>query len=368
MSRALLLGTMVAVAAVCGAQAQTVRDLSPEQTSAHDAAPTKPGSLTILTLLDRPDATYALGETVRLAVKSSEDAYITVFNVGPSGKVTQLFPNAFQTANKVKAGEAVEIPAAASGAQIRVTGPVGAELIKVIATSKPVTVIPDTHFASGAGLFRSLDGGVEVFNRDLEVVSSNPPADTKVAVVNQVVKTVAARPAGAATTGVAVAGVAVLVPVTASTAAAPIEAGVAAQTFPLLLAADKASYRVGERLTVAVTPLQPCTLAVWSTNSAGQARLLFPSAAAPANRIAALQTVMIAGGPAPQTLVAGAPGSETLTALCTSEARALPFAPRSASDVLSGAEKAALERDLAVVPSQPAGTAGFAQLTIGVTP
>ena len=359
--KALISAAALGFLLVGSVQAQTLRDLTPEQDTAFQAAPIKSGSLEILTILDRQDATYALGETVRLAVKANEEAYVTVFNVGASGKVVQLFPNAFQTDNRVKAGETVEVPAAASGTQIRVSGPVGAELIKIVATSKPVEIVPVAQFAKGTGIFRSLEGGVQSLKRNLDIATSNTPADLKVAVVNQVVKTISTR-AGATATVASSTSVQ-----TPSSAVVPV-VGAVPQSFPLLLATDKPSYRVGERPTIAVTSLQACHLKVWSTNAAGQARLLFPSGSAPADQIGAVQTLMISGGPSPQTVVASAPGTEILTALCTTEARSLPFAPRSAADVLPAEEKAALDRDLAAVPSRSAGTYGLAQVTVVITP
>lgn len=339
------------------AKAQTLRDLTVEQTQAYHAGQAKPTSLSVVTLLDRADATYAIGETVRLAVKSTEDAYLTVFNIGASGKVTRLFPNAAQPDNRVKAGEAVEIPSAASGAQIKVSGPVGAELIKVIATSKPVTVIPDSQFQSGSGVFRNLDGGTAALNRDLEVVTSNPPPETKVAVVNQVIRTIPARVTGAPGSGVLV------VPT-----AGAVLVGAPAQTFPLLLASDKAVYRMGERVTMAVTSLQACHLRVIGTDAAGRSRFLFPTAALPMGQIGALQTVMISGGPAPQALVAITPGQETITALCTSDPPSIPAPLKTTTDVLSADERSGFDRDLAVVPTRPTGSAGIAQISLTITP
>ncbi|MFL9827703.1 DUF4384 domain-containing protein [Rhodoplanes sp. SY1] len=346
-------------------RAQTVRDLSVEQNQAYQIGQVTPGSLSVITLLDRPDATYALGESVRLAVKTSDDAYLTVFSIGASGKVTQLFPNATQPSNRVKAGETVEIPPGGSGTRIKVTGPVGAELIKVIATSKPVTLIPDGRFVANNGFFRSLEGGVADFKRDLEVVTRNPRPDTKIAIVNQVIKTVPARTA-AAGQGV------VIVPAPAAVpASAPVfpVLGASAQTFPLLLATDKTTYRTGERVTIAVTSLQACHLRVLQVDGSGQARQLFPTSALPSAQVGALQTTMISGGPAPQTVLANAAGPGTLMALCTTEPPATPIVVvKSIADVLGTDERSSFDRDLAVVSSRPAGTVGFAQVSFTVTP
>ena len=337
--------------------AQTVRDLSVEQTQVFNAGAVKPGSLSVMTLLDRADATYAVGEAVRLAIKANEDAYVTVLNIGASGKVTQLFPNAAQSDNKVKAGETVEIPSAASGAQIRVGGPVGAELIKVIATSKPVTVIADGQWKQGSGLFRSLEGDAGTLQRDLEVVATKPPAETKIAIVNQVIKTIAAREASAAPAPAPAATV-LVVP------AAPAPAST--RTFPLLLATDKTTYRVGETITLSVTPTQACHLTVSSTGAKGT-QVLFPSVALPEAKVAAGQAVMVSGGSA-QSVVAGAPGAQVITALCTTEARPHTIALKAAADEASAEDKAALERDLTVVASKPAGTVGLAQTTLTIVP
>lgn len=347
-----------ALAAVIGcavpAKAQTVRDLSPEQTQVFNAGLAKPNSLSILALLDRANATYGLGDIVRLAVKSNEDAYVTVFNIGASGKVTQLFPNAFQTENRIKAGETLEIPSQASGTQIKVSGPVGAELIKVIATSKPVTIIPDKNFQAGTGIFRSLEGGADALNRDLAVMVEKPPADTKVAVLNQVIKTVPAQAGGAVALG------ALVVP----TATAPAQT----QPLPLLLATDKRSYKVGEPLTIGVTPLRPCHLAVYGSDQSGKTRLLYPTSLLPATAVAAMQTVMVSGGPSPQSVIATAPGTDTITAICAAEPRPATVVIRTAADVLSDDEKSAFERELAAVPARPADTTGFAQTVVTITP
>lgn len=330
--------------------AQTVRDLSVEQTQVFNAGTVKPGSLSVMTLLDRADATYAVGETVRLAVKANEDAYVTVLNVSASGKVTQLFPNAAQTDNRVKAGETVEIPSTASGAQIKVSSATGAELVKVIATSKPLAVIPDTQWKPGTGLFRSLEGDVGTLNRDLEVIAANPPAETKVAIVNQVIKTVPARAqAPALAQGVLV------VPV------APAQ-----QTFPLLLATDKPVYRVGETITLSVTSTQACHLTVSSLGAKGT-QVLFPSVAMPNGQVAAGQTVMVSGTPA-QTVLASTPGQQEVTALCTAEPRPYTIALKTASDNAAAEDKAALERDLAVIAAKPAGTVGVARTMLTIIP
>lgn len=353
--------SICAVCAISTAFAQEEGDLSAEQARAYRAGQAKPGSLSITTLLDRADATYGVGETLRLAVKSNEDAYITVFNVGASGKVTQLFPNSYQPKNHIKAGETLEVPSAASESRIKVTGPVGVELIKIVATSKPVAVIPDTHFQSTGGLFRTLTDGPEELDRDLAVVSANPAPDLKVAIVHQLIKTVPARPATPASSSLVAPIIGVLF------GPKPPAAPETEQRFPLLLAVDKLSYRTGEPITMAVTTLKPCYLTVIGTDNAGHTRRIFPTVALPAQQVAGQQTVMLSGGTSPQTLVAGKPGKETIRAVCTTEPRQGTLPVRAATEELTGDEKVAAERDLTVVANRPTAPVGYAEVNFGIT-
>ena len=137
-------GIACSVAAEDGASA---RDLTVEQTAVYSVhAPVVPAvaggqQLKVVAWVDHADNTYAIGEAVRLFVKANKDAYLTVINVGPTGNTTMLFPNTFQRDSRIQAGRTVEIPAPGSGAQFRVGGPVGRELIKVIAIHESVAPI-----------------------------------------------------------------------------------------------------------------------------------------------------------------------------------------------------------------------------------
>lgn len=351
--------------------AQSVRDLTVIQSQVYETGRPKPGPLSVLTLLDRQDATYGLGETVRLAVKTSADAYVTVLNIGASGRVTQLFPNAAQPDNHVHGGEAIEVPSAQSGAKITVSGPVGAELIKVIATSRPLPIIREDQL-QGTGVFRSLNGDVETLKRDLTVVSENPPQGVDVAVANQIIRTVPARagvtvgqglvipaPVAGGQSGVAQA----LVPGGQGAYLPVIGAAGSASRLPLLLAADRTSYRTGERLLVAVTAMEACFLSVHKTDATGQIRQLFPTRALPAGQIGTLQTLLISGGPAPQSVAAGAPGPETITAVCTRGPRP-GLMIRSADELVPPEARGEFETS----QSGSQGEAGYAQITVTVTP
>jgi hypothetical protein len=145
------------VLSVAHAQETMPRDLSVEQSNAWSLNVSRRGSLRVSLNTDRADATYAIGETARLFIHSNEDAYVTVFSVGPSGKVHQLFPNAYQRDSRVRAHQPVEIAPGIAGARIAVSGPVGNEVIKVVASSRPLTLFAGSH---GREFFPTIDRGV----------------------------------------------------------------------------------------------------------------------------------------------------------------------------------------------------------------
>ena len=176
-SAALLAAGCLALALALAPAAQGAgdgaRDLTVEQTAVH--AVTAPasaaggaGRISVTAWVDHADNTYAVGERVRLFVKPSKDAYVTVLNVGPSGQTTMLFPNAHQKDNKIAGNQVVEIPPPASGASIKVSAPVGRELIKVVASTSPVPLFPAMKMRS-AGPFATLDADARSVARDLQV-------------------------------------------------------------------------------------------------------------------------------------------------------------------------------------------------------
>lgn len=379
------------------------RDLTVEQAAAARAGTAKPAGLEITVSSDHSDGTYAAGETARLFVKANEDAYVTVLNVGPSGQVTQLFPNAYQPDNRLAPGRPVEIAGGKSGAHLTIAGPVRRELIKVIASSKPLTVIGDAQL-QGGGIFRGVQGGVPTLTRNLELTAK--PADGKIAIENFSLTTVASRtaaepvvlasapaapaPAPAAATPAVLAvavpaagavpaavpaaqGTGTLLPVVTPSAAPLLPPAVHA--FPPLLAVDRPSYKVGEHVTLAVTSMQACHLTVLDVTPAGTVRVLFPNRVTPNDAVGAMQTVLVSGSPSPVTLTAAMPaGTETVMALCATDASPI-VAAVAAQGAAQGADvfplagdRAEVARNLSLAGSRPDGTLSTASLSFAVAP
>ena len=186
---ALLAGFAAPACARDAANDPAMRLLSVEQVIAVKAVAGKAASLEIETSFDHDNMIYANGERVRLFVTSSEDAFVTVLNVGPSGEVTQLFPNSYQPGNQVKAHVKVEM--GANGAHIAVGPPFGAELIQIIAANRPLKAIPDDKLDK-RGAFSVVRGGVRSTARLLEIIGDTPVASAHTAVQDAAVQEAAA--------------------------------------------------------------------------------------------------------------------------------------------------------------------------------
>jgi hypothetical protein len=105
----LALATVPLLATPAVAQDVQLKDLTVEQARVAQVGTQRPGSLRVSLAADRADWTYVVGETVGLLLTTNEDAYVTVLDIGPTGRVTQLFPNPYQPDNHVLANSPVEI-------------------------------------------------------------------------------------------------------------------------------------------------------------------------------------------------------------------------------------------------------------------
>src|SRR5262245_15611516 len=191
MPRFLLTGLSLALAVaglVAGARpasAETVedmaRDLGPAQKPLHELGGLSPeASSDVEAWVDRPVRIYAVGQQLKIFVRPKQTSYITVLNVGTSGRVAVVFPNFHQRDMQVRAGQTVSIPADAASWKIDVMGPPGIEMIKVIASKEPLN-LPEILELTGPTRDHPLlslgRSGVEVA-RDLVPQIANPSGGT----------------------------------------------------------------------------------------------------------------------------------------------------------------------------------------------
>lgn len=118
---------------------------------------------------------YKIGEKLTVNFKTDRDCYVTLVDVGTSGNVHILFPNRFSVGNKVKTNETYSVPGKDDGYKITVNGPPGTEIVRAIATLKPISFI-DTDFSGTRSIFKSVDKNVSSFTRDLSIAASETPS------------------------------------------------------------------------------------------------------------------------------------------------------------------------------------------------
>ena len=161
-----------------GAERPLSRSLTVEQTAVYEVRPpgrpatASDGGLEVLAWVDRPDYTYANGEDVQVFVETNKDAYVTVLNVNPAGETAVLFPNRYQSDNFVPAGRVLQVPHRTAGFRIVVSGNVGAELLKVIASTQPIALFEARQLAE-AGPFQMVRARPARLARSLTVVMSD---------------------------------------------------------------------------------------------------------------------------------------------------------------------------------------------------
>lgn len=141
--------------------------------TAPSVPPAAPDSLRVNVWADRTE--YGIGDTVRFHLRSNRDAYVTLVDIGTSGKVTILFPNRLHPSHFVRGGQTVTIPLVDAGFDLVIHGPPGFEQVRVIATDEPLTFHPD-DFPGQQGMFRSLDRNESLgLTRDIKLKKAKVP-------------------------------------------------------------------------------------------------------------------------------------------------------------------------------------------------
>ncbi len=85
---------------------------------------------------------FHVGDQVAFEVTSNKDAYITIIDVGTSGKAHVIFPNKWNKNNKIRKGKVYRIPGTDAEYSFKLRGPAGTNYVKAIATLKPVEFLP----------------------------------------------------------------------------------------------------------------------------------------------------------------------------------------------------------------------------------
>ena len=98
---------------------------------------------------------FAVGETVSFHVTSDGDGYLTLLDMGTDGKVVMLYPNAYETAVRIRAGRTLSFPAENMDFALEVFPPTGRRMVRAIVT--PTLIFPpqDAEYSQGEEPFVS---------------------------------------------------------------------------------------------------------------------------------------------------------------------------------------------------------------------
>jgi hypothetical protein len=92
--------------------------------------------------VDHPDRVYQPGDELLVRVRSDRDGYLYLLYCDAANQVSCLFPNAFQTDNRLAAGRDVIVPRpfrpGEEGFRISIGAPYGEELLKAIVCTEPL--------------------------------------------------------------------------------------------------------------------------------------------------------------------------------------------------------------------------------------
>lgn len=81
---------------------------------------------------------YKKDESVQFHFRSNKDCYIYLYHMDAAGSVKLLFPNSFNKDNRVKANQINSIPDDTMNFDLKITEPLGAEMVKAFASLQPI--------------------------------------------------------------------------------------------------------------------------------------------------------------------------------------------------------------------------------------
>ena len=151
----------------------TVRSVDGPVPVAEDAGQTVSVSEPFGLSLRTSKLVYAIGEPVHAWVTVARDCKLTVYNIGTSGAVRQIFPNAGRPGHRVSAGETVRIPDRAGGDVLLVSvGPAGVESLLALCTSEAAATLGGAAAAFIEQLFPKVGEWETLDTRDVSVIAT----------------------------------------------------------------------------------------------------------------------------------------------------------------------------------------------------
>ena len=120
------------------------------------------------------DATQRkIGDKAKVFFQPNRDGYVTLVNVGTSGKITILFPNAYSPSHAVKAGQIYSVPGTDDPYELTLGGPEGVELVYALFTLGPTRFVEESFIRDRA--FAPVNDKAEAITRDINITVKKIP-------------------------------------------------------------------------------------------------------------------------------------------------------------------------------------------------
>lgn len=113
--------------------------------------------------------TYRVGESVRIGLSTTEDAYVYLFAHHPNGTLTQVLPNLYDghgNSNYIQANHTYYFPNQDSSYSFDVTGPLGYDTLFLVASKEALTTGTLARF-NNAQAFTTTYKNLDDFNKTI---------------------------------------------------------------------------------------------------------------------------------------------------------------------------------------------------------
>ncbi len=142
--------------------------------------------------VDHASRVYGEGDTMKVTVRSERSGYLYLVYCQADGKVSVLFPNKFQTDNRIEADRDIVVPATNARFRIRIGKPLGDEVLKAIVTLNPLKQLDADSFT------KSVVTDIKYSNVRSAYIEECKPNPSRWAEHHVKIKTVPAAAVGAA--------------------------------------------------------------------------------------------------------------------------------------------------------------------------
>src|SRR5262245_35839486 len=99
--------------------------------------------------VDNPERVYREGDEVLVTVRSERDGYLYLVYINAENKAKLIFPNQYQTDNRIMAGQPITIPDSKAAFRLRVQAPFGTEYLKAIVSTAEIKEVDKEKLVQG---------------------------------------------------------------------------------------------------------------------------------------------------------------------------------------------------------------------------